>query len=103
MIEAVLGKELSLSSVRKTFKYSTSPLLYINFKKGKLKESQIICNAESASKSLFQVTDYTDLGQHNVLSTVAYKMIRRLTVRKPELAGCKEIRNRFFAKSKRTF
>ena len=45
MIEAVLGKELSLSSVRKTFKYSTSPLLYINLKKGKLKESQIICNA----------------------------------------------------------
>ena len=100
MIEAVLGKELSLSSVRKTFKYSTSPLLYINLKKGKLKESQIICNAESASKSLFQVTD---LGQHNVLSTVAFKMIHRLTVRKPELAGCKEIRNRFFAKSKRTF
>ena len=54
MIEAVLGKELSLSSVRKTFKYCTSPLLYINLKKGKLKESQIICNAESASKSLFQ-------------------------------------------------
>ena len=87
MIEAVLGKELSLSSVRKTFKYSTSPLLYINLKKGKLKESQIICNAESASKSLFQVTD---LGQHNVLSTVAFKMIHRVTVRKPELAGCKE-------------